>query len=64
MKEKSLQNTVKREVGRSQGMGVVISNWFDRVSLHVQTLMLTDVQTPFLGTPLAPLKHCGCVCQH
>ena len=26
------------------------------VSLHVQTLMLTDVQTPFLGTPLAPLK--------
>ena len=25
-------------------------------SLHVETLMLTGVQTPFLGTPLAPLK--------
>ena len=25
-------------------------------SLHVQTLTLTDVQTPFLGTPLIPLK--------
>ena len=25
-------------------------------SLHVQILMLTDVQTPFLGTPLLPLK--------
>ena len=24
--------------------------------LHVQTLMLTDAQTPFLGTPLVPLK--------
>ena len=23
---------------------------------QVQTLMLTDVQTPFLGTPLVPLK--------
>ena len=25
-------------------------------SLHVKTLMLTDVQTPSLGTPLHPLK--------
>ena len=46
----------------SQGMGVVSNKWFDRVllsihSLHVQTLMATDAQTPFLGTPLAPLKH-------
>ena len=41
-------------------MGVVGNDWFDRVlpldSLHVQTLTLTDVQAPFLGTPLAPLK--------
>ena len=38
-------------------MGVVSSNWFDRVfalnSLHVQILALTDAQTPFLGTPLS-----------
>ena len=25
-------------------------------ALHAQTLMSTDVQTPFLGTPLVPLK--------
>ena len=25
-------------------------------SVHVQTLILTDVQTPFFGTPLVPLK--------
>ena len=39
-------------------MGVVSNNWFDCFTLdylHVQTLMLTDDQTPFLGTPLAPL---------
>ena len=39
-------------------MGVVSNKWFDSVllnSLHVQTLMLTDVRTPFLGTPLVPL---------
>ena len=29
---------------------------FDLNYLHVLTLMLTDVQTPFLGTPLVPLK--------
>ena len=53
-----------REPRGSQGMGVVSSSWFDRlfclliivVWLHVQTLMLTDVQTPFLGTPVVPLK--------
>ena len=41
-------------------MGVVSSSWIDRVfilsSLHVQTLMSTDVQSPFLGTPLVTLK--------
>ena len=40
-------------------MGVVSNNWFDCFtldSLHVQTPMLTDVQTPFLETPLLPLK--------
>ena len=40
-------------------MGVVSNNCFDCVllnSLHVRTLMLTDVQTPFLGTPLIPFK--------
>ena len=43
-------------------MGVVSNNRFDRVLLsvlymsHVQTLMLTDVQAPLLGTPLAPRK--------
>ena len=26
------------------------------MSLHGQTIMSTDVQTPFLGTPLVPLK--------
>ena len=36
-------------------------SWFDRAlitldSLHVPTLALTDVQTPFLGTPLLPLQ--------
>ena len=44
----------------SQGIGVISNNWFycfTRLdSLHVQTLMLTDVQTPFHGTPLVPLK--------
>ena len=44
-------------------MGVVGDNWFDGVSLsnslQVQTLMLTDAQTPFLGTPLAPLRLMG-----
>ena len=29
-------------------------------SLHAQTLMLTDAQNPFLGTPLAPLEGLGC----
>ena len=30
--------------------------WFTFIYLHVQTLTLADVQTPFLGTPLAPLE--------
>ena len=43
-------------------MGVVSNDWFDCFALdrlHVQTLMLTDadVRTPFLGTPLVPLKY-------
>ena len=37
-------------------MGVVSNSWFDRVLLPVvymfQPLMLTDVQTPFLGSEL------------
>ena len=41
-------------------MGVVSKNWSDRSLLSIlymfQTLMFTDGQTPFLGTPLAPLK--------
>ena len=41
-------------------MGVTSDNWFDCVftlnSLHGQTLMLTDVQIPFLWTPLLPLN--------
>ena len=40
-------------------MGVVSNNWFDRALLSIrclQTLMLTDVQTPFLGTPSVPLR--------
>ena len=43
-------------------MGLVSSNWFDTLDmLHVQILMLTDVQTPFLGTPLVPLKDFACL---
>ena len=41
-------------------MGVASNNWFDCALLsntsHVQTLTLADVQTPFLGTPVVPLK--------
>ena len=40
-------------------MGVASDYWFDRVlldSLHVQTLAFTDVETPFLGTPLVPSR--------
>ena len=39
-------------------MGVVSNSWFDSVllSIHVRALMLTDVQTLFLGTPLVPLR--------
>ena len=41
-------------------MGVVSNSWFDCVfilnSLYIQALKLTDVQTPFLRTPLVPLK--------
>ena len=36
---------------------MVSDNWLDRVllnPLHAQTLRLTDVQAPFLGTPLGP----------
>ena len=40
-------------------MGVVSNSCFDCVfvsnSLHAQALTSTDVQTPFLGTPLVPL---------
>ena len=33
-----------------------VSSCFTLNSLHSQTLMSTDVQTPFLGTPLVPLR--------
>ena len=40
-------------------MGVASNNWLDRVLLlnspHVPTPMLTDVQTPFLGSPFVHL---------
>ena len=39
--------------GREQQL---VWSCFDFNSLHVRTLTLTDVQTPFLGTPLVPLK--------
>ena len=65
----------------SQGMGVAINNWFDRVLLihhvkpgsnphcdhvltpcqtDVETLMSTDVQSTFLGTPIENIisKYC------
>ena len=41
--------------GGSQGVGVVSNSWLDRgllSILHVQSPRLTDVQTPFLRTPL------------
>ena len=46
---------VALEGTKSPKMGVVSSNWSDRIllstSLHDRALTLTDVQTPFLGTP-------------
>ena len=55
-----LVQEIWRELRGSQGIGAVSDNRFDRVllpiCLHLQTLMLTDAQTPFLGTPLVPLK--------
>ena len=51
----------QRELGGSHFLGVVSNSWYYCVftlnSSHVRTLMLADVQTPFLGTPLAPLKN-------
>ena len=51
---------LQREPRGSQGMGVVGKNWFDSVLLSIlyvfKPSLLTDVQTPFLGTPLVPLK--------
>ena len=50
------QSSLQRELGESQGMGVVSNSWLDRGftlnSLHVQTLMLTHAQT---GTPFGSL---------
>ena len=37
-------------------MAVASSDWSDLDSLHAQSLMLTDAQTPFLGTPSVPLQ--------
>ena len=48
------------DYGGPKECGSLSKSWFDRVllsnDLHVQTLVLTDVQTPFLGTRLVPLK--------
>ena len=44
---------VPRNGGRKQQ---VVWSCFALNSLHVQTLMLTDAQTPLLVTPLVPLK--------
>ena len=50
----------------SSEMEVVSNNWFDCVSLsnplHVQTLMLTDAPTPFLGIPLVRHLSNGRIC--
>ena len=46
----------------SQGMGVVSNNWFDRVLLPILHMFKPScrpmLKTPFLGTPLVPLKAC------
>ena len=46
-------------MGGPRAWGFAGSNRLDRGlprnSLYLQALMSTDVQTPFLGTPLAPL---------
>ena len=54
------------DIGGGQGTGGVPKNGgrkyqlvrscFALDSLHAQTLMMTDVQTPFHGTPLVPLE--------
>ena len=44
---------VPRNGGRKKQL---VRSCFAPHSLHVQALMLTDVQTPFLGTPLVPLN--------
>ena len=44
---------VPRNGGRKQQL---VRSCFALDSLHVRTLALTDVQTPFFGTPLVPLK--------
>ena len=46
-------------------MGVVSNNWcysvLPSIVVHVQTLLLTDVQTPFFWTPLVPFKSSLCI---
>ena len=44
---------VPRNAGHKQQL---VWPCFSLDSSHVQALILTDVQTPFLGTPVAPLK--------
>ena len=56
-----LKLNIMFELRGPQGMGVVSTNWFDRVlpsPLYMlrKTLKSTDVQSPFLGTPLVPLR--------
>ena len=44
---------VPRNGGREQQL---VCSCFALNSLHLQTIVLTDVPTPFLGTPLVPLR--------
>ena len=50
--------TDRKVVARKRGSWVAQLVWsrFTLNSLHVQALMLTDAQAPFLGTPLVPLE--------
>ena len=55
----SLVSPFSESGARRQECGVASDHWFACFTLdssHVRTLVLTDVQTPFLGTPLFPLK--------
>ena len=55
----SADQALSREFQGATAAALISNSWFDRVGLnylYVQTLALTDAQTPFLGTPLVPLR--------